>query len=39
MKDFTVNNMKTTELNGYMYDFSVDYNTIDIRNNWDTQIY
>ena len=24
-KDFTANNMKKTELNGYVYDFSVDY--------------
>ena len=24
-KDFTIDNMKTTGLNGYVYDFSVDY--------------
>ena len=24
-KDFTANNMKRTELYGYVYDFSVDY--------------
>ena len=33
-KDFSVDNMKKTGLNGYVYDFSVDYNTIavdDIR--------
>ena len=28
-KDFTVNNMKETELNGYVYNFSVDYIIID----------
>ena len=27
-KDFSVNNMKKTGLNGYVYDFSVDYNAI-----------
>ena len=27
-RDFTVDNMKKTELNGYVYDFSVDYNAI-----------
>ena len=25
-KDWSVDNMKKTELNGYVYDFSVDYN-------------
>ena len=29
-KDFTVDNMKNTALNEYFYDFSVDYNTIDV---------
>ena len=29
-KDFTVDNMKNTALNGYFCDFSVDYNTIDV---------
>ena len=29
-KYFTANDMKETELNGYVYDFSVDYDTIDI---------
>ena len=29
-KDFTVDNMKNTALDGYFYDFSVDYNTIDV---------
>ena len=28
-KDFTVNNMKKTGLDRYVYDFSVDYNIID----------
>ena len=27
-KDFSVDNMKKTGLNGYVYDFSVDYDTI-----------
>ena len=27
-KDFSVDNMKKTRLNGYVYDFSVDYDTI-----------
>ena len=27
-KDFSVDNMKNTELNGYVYDFSVDYTAI-----------
>ena len=27
-KDFSVDNMKNTELKGYVYDFSVDYNAI-----------
>ena len=27
-KDFSVDNMKKTGLNGYVYDFSVDYNAI-----------
>ena len=29
-KDFTVDNMKETGLNGYLYDFSADYNTTDV---------
>ena len=28
LKDFSVGNMKTTGLNGYVYDFSVDYDVI-----------
>ena len=31
-KDFVANNMKKTVLNGYVYKFSVDYNTIDAGN-------
>ena len=27
-KDFSVDNMKKTELNGYVYDFSADYDAI-----------
>ena len=27
-KDFSVDNMKKTGLNGYVYDFSVDYRTV-----------
>ena len=27
-KDFSVDNMERTGLNGYVYDFSVDYDTI-----------
>ena len=29
-KDFTVDNMKKTGLNGYVCDFSIDYNTVDV---------
>ena len=29
-KDFSVDNMKKTGLNGYVYDFSIDYNTITV---------
>ena len=31
-KDFSVDYMRKTRLNGYVYDFSVNYNTIDISN-------
>ena len=27
-KDFSIDNMKKTGLNGYVYDFSVDYDAI-----------
>ena len=30
-KDFSASNMKTTRFNGYIYDFSVDYNSIDVN--------
>ena len=29
-KDFSVDNMKRTEFNGYVYDFSVDYDATDV---------
>ena len=29
-KDWSTNNMKKTGFNGYIYDFSVDYNATDI---------
>ena len=29
-KDFSVDNMKKTGLYGYIYDFSVDYDSIDV---------
>ena len=31
-KDFTAINMEKTGLNGYVYEFSVDYNIIDSTN-------
>ena len=31
-RDFSANNKKKTELNGNVYDFSVDYNVIDTSN-------
>ena len=39
LKDFTVDNMKKTGLNGYEYDFSVDYNAIDISDIMDIHKY
>ena len=30
-KDVSVDNMKNTGLNGYVYDFSVDYNAISVH--------
>ena len=30
-KEFSVDNMKKTGLNGYVYDFSVDYDTISVN--------
>ena len=29
-KDFSASNMKKIGFNGYIYDFSVDYNSIDV---------
>ena len=29
-KDFSVDNMKKTGINGYVYDFSVDYDAIPV---------
>ena len=31
-KDFSASNMNKTEFNGYIYDFSVDYDSIDVGN-------
>ena len=31
-KDFSTSNMNKTGFNGYIYDFSVDYNAIDVDN-------
>ena len=38
-KYFRVDNMKKTGLNGYVYDFSVDYNAIDISDIMDIHKY
>ena len=38
-KDFTVDNTKKTGLNGYMHDFSVDYNSIETSDIWNIHIY
>ena len=38
-KDFIANNMKKTGLNGYVYEFSVDYNIIDTSNIINTHKY
>ena len=32
LKDFPVDNIKKTGLSGYTYDFSVDYDTIEVDN-------
>ena len=34
-KDWSVDNMKKTGLNGYVYDFSVDYYAIAVDDIWD----
>ena len=38
-KDFSVDNMKKTGLNGYVYDFSVDYDAIAVDNILDIHKY
>ena len=38
-KGFTVDNMKKTRLKGFVYNFSVDYNTIDAGDIADTHKY
>ena len=38
-KDFSVDNMKKTGLNGYVYDFSVDYDSIAVDNILDIHKY
>ena len=38
-KDFSVDNMKKTGLNGYVYDFSVDYDVIAVDNILDIHKY
>ena len=38
-KDFSVDNMKKTELNGYVYDFSVDYDAIVVDDVFDIHKY
>ena len=38
-KDFSVDNMKKTGLHGYVYDFSVDYDNIDVDEILDTHKY
>ena len=38
-KDFSVDNMKKTGLNGYVYDFSADYNAIALNDILDIHKY
>ena len=38
-KDFSVDNMKKTGLNGYVYDFSVDYDAIAVNDILDIHKY
>ena len=38
-KDFSVDNMKETELNGYVFDFSVDYHAIVVHDVLDIHTY
>ena len=39
LKDFFVNNTKKTGLHGYVYNFSVDYDNIDVANILDIHKY
>ena len=39
LKDLSVDNMKKTGLNGYVYDFSVDYDSIAVNDILDTHKY
>ena len=38
-KDFSTSNMKKTGLNGYIYDFSIDYNSIGVSDIQDIHEY
>ena len=38
-RDYTVDNMKKTGLNGYVFGFSVDWNTIGVTVIWNVQNY
>ena len=38
-KDFSISNMKKTGLNGYIYDFSIDYNSIGVSDIQDIHKY
>ena len=38
-KYFSASNLKKTGFNGYIYDFSVDYNSIDVNHIKDIQKY
>ena len=38
-KDFPASNMKKAEFNGYIYDFSVDYNAITVSDKLDIHKY
>ena len=38
-KNFSVHNMKKIELNGYVYNFSIDYNAIAVDETLDIQKY
>ena len=38
-KDFSASNMKNTGFNGYVYDFSVDYDSIEVSDIQDIHKY